>query len=77
MPSTAARPLTSVRAVQLGVRAPTRCKHVPRCARCLQDLGLGSLSAVEQANVKAMTPELIGSIQKGVEFAQKQAAAGK
>jgi len=34
----------------------------------LQECGLGSLSAAEQQNMEAMTPELMGSIQKGVEF---------
>jgi len=38
----------------------------------LQELGLGPLSPAEQSNVEAMTPELLGSIRKGVEFVEKQ-----
>jgi hypothetical protein len=38
----------------------------------LQELGLGALSAAEQKNVDAMTPELLGSIKKGVEFVEKK-----
>ncbi|KAF5835579.1 malate dehydrogenase [Dunaliella salina] len=38
----------------------------------VQELGLGPLSSAEQRNIDAMTPELLGSIKKGIEFVEKQ-----
>jgi malate dehydrogenase len=40
-------------------------------------LPLGPMSELEQRNYDRMLPELAGSIRKGVEFAQRRAAAGQ